>query len=42
MVGLEDALSGYDRILNDEFSDVAEHSLYMIGTVDELKNYSES
>ena len=37
MVKLEDALSGCDRILNDEFSDVSEQSLYMIGTVVEVK-----
>ncbi|MCC0179935.1 F0F1 ATP synthase subunit beta [Waterburya agarophytonicola K14] len=37
MVKLEDALSGCDRILNDEFSDVPERSLYMIGSVDEIK-----
>ena len=35
MVKLEDALDGCDRILNDEFSDYPEQSLYMIGTVDE-------
>ena len=35
-VKLEDALDGCDRILNDEFSDVSEQSLYMIGTVDEV------
>lgn len=33
MVKLEDALSGCDRILNDEFSDVSEQSLYMIGNI---------
>ena len=27
-----------NRILNDEFSGVSEQSLYMIGTVDEIKN----
>ncbi|MEM7592769.1 MAG: F0F1 ATP synthase subunit beta [Cyanobacteria bacterium P01_A01_bin.83] len=36
MVQLEGALDGCDRILNDEFSDVSEQSLYMIGTVDEV------
>ncbi len=37
MVKLENALDGCDRILNDEFSDYPEQSLYMIGTVDEAK-----
>jgi F-type H+-transporting ATPase subunit beta len=37
MVKLEDALLGCDRILNDEFSNVSERSLYMIGDVDEIK-----
>ncbi|MEA5514642.1 F0F1 ATP synthase subunit beta [Nodularia sp. UHCC 0506] len=36
LVSLADALSGCDRILNDEFSDYPERSLYMIGTVDEI------
>lgn len=35
-VALEDALDGCERILNDEFSDVPEGALYMIGTVDEV------
>ena len=38
IVKLEDALLGCDRILNDEFSDVSEQSLYMIGGVNEIKN----
>ncbi|MBE9048427.1 F0F1 ATP synthase subunit beta [Pleurocapsales cyanobacterium LEGE 10410] len=37
-VKLEDALNGCDRILNDEFSDRPEQSLYMIGSVDELSD----
>ena len=37
-VSLEDTLSGCERILNDEFSDVPESALYMIGTVEEAKN----
>ncbi|MEO0927779.1 MAG: F0F1 ATP synthase subunit beta [Cyanobacteria bacterium J06643_13] len=37
MVKLEDALSGCDRILNDEFSNISERSLYMIGNIDEVK-----
>ncbi|AHJ26794.1 F0F1 ATP synthase subunit beta [Nodularia spumigena CS-584] len=36
LVSLADALTGCDRILNDEFSDYPERSLYMIGTVDEI------
>jgi F-type H+-transporting ATPase subunit beta len=37
MVGLKDALDGCERILNDEFSDFSERSLYMIGSIDEAK-----
>ncbi len=37
MVKLEDALAGCDRILNDEFTDYPEQSLYMIGSLDEAK-----
>ena len=37
MVGLEDAIDGCERILNDEYSDYPEKSLYMIGKVDEAK-----
>ncbi len=37
MVKLEDALNGCDRILNDEFSNYPEQSLYMIGGVDVVK-----
>ncbi len=36
-VGLEDALEGCERILNDEFADYPESALYMIGTIDEAK-----
>jgi F-type H+/Na+-transporting ATPase subunit beta len=36
-VGLKDALAGCERILDDEFKDVPEESLYMIGTIDEVK-----
>lgn len=35
-VPLQDTLNGCERILNDEFQDVPERSLYMIGSVDEL------
>ncbi len=37
MVDLEDALEGCERILNDEFSDYPERSLYMIGKIDEAQ-----
>ncbi|MCU0573991.1 MAG: F0F1 ATP synthase subunit beta [Syntrophobacteraceae bacterium] len=36
-VRLEDALDGCARILNDEFSEVPEKALYMIGKVEEAK-----
>ncbi|MDB9303453.1 MULTISPECIES: F0F1 ATP synthase subunit beta [Cyanophyceae] len=36
LVSLADALAGCDRILNDEFADYPERTLYMIGTVDEI------
>lgn len=35
IVELEDTLEGCDRILNDEFSDTSEKSLYTIGSIDE-------
>ncbi len=35
MVTLEDALSGCERILNDEFANYPESKLYMIGSIDE-------
>ncbi|OPY55782.1 MAG: V-type ATP synthase beta chain [Methanosaeta sp. PtaU1.Bin112] len=35
MVKLKDALDGCERILNDEFSEYPEKSLYMIGKIDE-------
>lgn len=37
MVGLKEAITGFERILNDEFSDYPEKSLYMIGPVEEAK-----
>jgi len=40
MVGLEDALDGCERVLNDEYSDYSERSLYMIGGIDEAKKTS--
>ncbi|MGB5598161.1 MAG: F0F1 ATP synthase subunit beta [Thiothrix litoralis] len=36
-VSLEDALSGCERILNDEFKDYPESALYMIGAISEAK-----
>lgn len=35
-VSLNDALNGCERILADEFKDVPESALYMIGTIDEV------
>jgi F-type H+-transporting ATPase subunit beta len=35
MVSLEQVLTGCERILNDEFSDRPEKSLYMIGPIEE-------
>lgn len=37
VVALEDALNGFERILNDEFSDRPERDLYMIGSVEEVE-----
>jgi F-type H+-transporting ATPase subunit beta len=37
MVRLDDALDGCERILNDEFADHPERSLYMIGNIEEAK-----
>lgn len=36
-VSLEDALDGCERILNDEFADVPEKELYMVGGIDQVK-----
>ena len=35
MVPLAAALEGCERLLNDEFADYPESSLYMIGKIDE-------
>ena len=35
LVSLEDALAGCERILNDEFSNLPERAVYMIGKIDE-------
>jgi F-type H+-transporting ATPase subunit beta len=37
LVSLKDALDGCERILRDEFKDVPESALYMIGTIDEAR-----
>jgi len=37
LVSLQDALDGCERILSDEFRDIPERSLYMIGTIEEVK-----
>ncbi len=37
LVSLEDALDGCERILRDEFKDVPESALYMIGAISEAK-----
>ncbi|WP_445304377.1 F0F1 ATP synthase subunit beta [Nitrosovibrio sp. Nv4] len=37
LVSLKDALDGCERILRDEFHDLPERALYMIGTVGEVK-----
>ena len=34
-VSLKDSLDGCERILRDEFKDIDESNLYMIGTIDE-------
>jgi F-type H+/Na+-transporting ATPase subunit beta len=37
IVSREDAISGCERILNDEFADYPEKALYMIGAIDEAE-----
>ena len=37
LVSLKDALDGCERILRDEFKDVPESALYMIGSIDEVR-----
>jgi F-type H+-transporting ATPase subunit beta len=37
LVGLKDSLDGCERILRDEFSDLPESALYMIGTIGEAR-----
>ncbi|AMV73772.1 F0F1 ATP synthase subunit beta [Desulfuromonas sp. DDH964] len=38
LVSLEEALTGCEQILGDEFKDYPESALYMIGTIDEAKS----
>jgi F-type H+-transporting ATPase subunit beta len=40
-VALQDALDGCERILNDEFADYPENTLYMIGSIDEAVKAKE-
>ena len=42
LVSLEDALDGCERILNDEFKDVPESALYMIGSIDEARRKAQA
>ena len=42
LVSLADSLDGCERILDDEFKDYSESSLYMIGAIDEAKKPEES
>lgn len=37
LVSLDDALTGCERILNDDFAELPEQALYMIGTIDEIE-----
>ncbi len=41
LVDLENSIEGCERILNDEFSDLSEGDLYMIGKVDEARDRRE-
>jgi F-type H+-transporting ATPase subunit beta len=42
LVSRQDALDGCERILRDEFKEVPESALYMIGTIDEVKGKAKS
>ena len=42
LVSLDDALDGCERILRDEFKDVPESALYMIGAIAEAKQPAKS
>ena len=37
LVSIEEALTGSERILNDDFTNYPENAFYMIGTIDEVK-----
>ena len=37
LVSIGDALDGFEKILNDDFMDAPERALYMIGTIDDVK-----
>jgi F-type H+-transporting ATPase subunit beta len=37
LVSREDAIEGFERILNDEFEGYSERTFYMIGTIDEAQ-----
>src|SRR5580658_2537288 len=41
LVSLKDSLDGCERILRDEFKDYPESALYMIGTIDEVKEQAK-
>lgn len=41
-VKIQDTLAGCARILNDEFEDVPERALYMVGTIDEVDKANAS
>ena len=41
MVPLEETIEGCERILGDEFSEVDEDALYMIGNIWEARRYAE-
>ena len=41
LVSTEEVIEGCDRILNDEFSDYSERSLYMIGKIDEAEKKTD-
>jgi F-type H+/Na+-transporting ATPase subunit beta len=40
VVDLEDAIDGCERIINDEFADLSESDLYMLGKISEVKSKS--
>lgn len=42
LVSLEDALDGCERILRDEFKDLPERALYMIGAIDEASAHKDT